>query len=239
MFKMVIVIGVVLLALGIVACGDETSTAETTAPAAAGSGADTQTPATSATTGAAATTVTTGGAPTTVTTLAADDLEPITVPTLPAEIPGYLEVDPATGLHMTGTPTVVDFENYRLKVSGLVATELSLTYDDLRRLPKMTASPALECKGFFVDHATWSGASLATILEMAGLQPGAERIKMTSADGYSTALALETARAPENFLAHELMGRPLPVLHGFPVRAIFPGQNGNFWVKWLTEITVE
>ena len=103
----------------------------------------------------------------------------------------------------------------------------------------MTASPALECKGFFVDHATWSGASLATILEMAGLQPGAERIKMTSADGYSTALALETARAPENFLARELMGRPLPVLHGFPVRAIFPGQNGNFWVKWLTEITVE
>ncbi len=234
MLKMMIVIGAVVLALGIVACGDQTSTAETTA--AAGSGADTQTSGTSATTGGAATTVTTVP---TVTTLAAGDLESITVPTLPAEIPGYLEVDPATGLHMTGTPTDVDFESYRLKVSGLVATELSLTYDDLRRLPKKTASPALECKGFFVDHATWSGASLATILEMAGVQPGAERIKMTSADGYSMALGLETARTAENFLAYELMGQPIPVLHGFPVRAVFPGQNGNFWVKWLTEITVE
>jgi DMSO/TMAO reductase YedYZ molybdopterin-dependent catalytic subunit len=228
MLKMMIVIGAVVLALGIVACGNQASTAETTA--AAGSGADTQTSATSATT---------GGAATTVTTLAAGDLEPITAPTLPAEIPGYLEVDPATGLHMTGTPTVVDFENYRLKVSGLVATELSLTYDDLRRLPKMTATPRLVCQGFFEDVTTWSGASLQTILEMAGVQPGAERIKMTSADGYSTTLSLEKALAPENFLAYELMGQPLPVLHGFPVRAVIPGQNGNVWVKWLVEIVVE
>ncbi len=237
MLKMVMVIGAVLLALGVVACGDETSTAETTA--AAGSGADTQTSATSAMTGGAATTAPTLTTVTTVTTLAADDLEPIVVPTLPGEIPGYLEVDPATGLHMTGTPTVVDFEDYRLKVSGKVAAELSLTYDDLRRLPKMTASPALECKGFFVDHATWSGASLATILEMAGMQPGAERIRMTSADGYSTTLSLDKALVPENFLAYELMGQPLPVLHGFPLRSVIPGQNGNVWVKWLVEIAVE
>jgi sulfite oxidase len=44
---------------------------------------------------------------------------------------------------------------------------------------------------------------------------------------------------PENFLAYELEGKPLPVLHGFPLRAIFPTKDGNSWVKWLVEINVQ
>jgi DMSO/TMAO reductase YedYZ molybdopterin-dependent catalytic subunit len=163
----------------------------------------------------------------------------IVVPTLPAEIPGYTEVDPATGLHMTGTPKVVDLPSYRLKVEGKVARPLSLSYDDLHRLPKVTATPTLICPGFFTDITTWSGVSLATILEMAGVQPDAERITMKAADGYTASLDLDEALKPENLLAYEWMDQPLPVLHGFPLRAVIPGQEGNRWVKWLLEIVVE
>lgn len=166
-------------------------------------------------------------------------LQPIVVPTLPEVIPGYTELDPATGLHVTGTPQVVDFATYRLVVTGKVAKELSLTYDELRSLPKMTATPTLDCPGYFVDTVTWSGASLVTILEMAELLPDAKQIRMKSADGYSSVLSLERALQPENFLAYELMGEPLPVLHGFPLRAIIPAQTGGVWVKWLVEIEAE
>ena len=38
------------------------------------------------------------------------------------------------------------------------------------------------------------------------------------------------------FLAYEWAGEPLPVVHGFPVRAVFPESGGSFWVKWLVEI---
>ena len=204
-----------------------------------GGGSNAGTTSTDATAVIPATTLTTIGAvPETPTTLAPAPLEPIVVPTLPAVIPGYTEIDPATGLHMTGTPTVVDFAVYRLKVSGLVANELSLSYDDLRRLPKLTASPNLVCVGFFTDTATWSGASLETVLQMAGIQDDAERIALKAADGYSISLTLEEALRPENFLAYELEGQPIPVLHGFPIRAVIPGENGNYWVKWLTEIEV-
>jgi DMSO/TMAO reductase YedYZ molybdopterin-dependent catalytic subunit len=166
-------------------------------------------------------------------------LEPIVVPTLPAKIPGYTEVDPATGLHMTGTPKVIDLVSYRLKVDGKVTHELSLSYDELRRLPKVTATPTLVCQGFFTDITTWSGVPLRTILEMAGVQPDAKQITMKSADGYSASLDLDEALKPENFLAYEWMGQPLPVLHGFPLRAVIPEQNGNRWVKWLLQIVVE
>jgi len=168
-----------------------------------------------------------------------DELEPIVVPTMPDVIPPYLGADPETGLIMTGTPTLVDFDTYRLKVSGKVDQELSLTYDDLRRMPKLTATPTLECVGYFKDVATWSGASLKTILEMAKVQPGSTRIVFKSADGYEIPMNLENALAPENFLAYELEGKTLPVLQGFPLRVVIPSYDGSVWVKWLLEIVVE
>ena len=134
---------------------------------------------------------------------------------------------------------MVDLAGYHLKVTGKIAHELSLSYDDLRRLPKVSGTPRLVCPGIFVDTTAWSGVALHTVLEMAGVQPGATEIKMTSADGYWVFLDLDRALGADNFLAYELMGRPLPVLHGFPLRAVLPNETGNLRVKWLVEIVVE
>ena len=67
----------------------------------------------------------------------------------------------------------------------------------------------------------------------------ADRIRLVSADGYSASVSLEEALSEKSFLAYELEGKPIPVLHGFPVRAIFPELSGNRWVKWLVKIEVE
>lgn len=165
-------------------------------------------------------------------------LETIVVPTMPDTVPKYLEIDPDTGLHMTGKPTLVDFANYRLTVTGLVENELSLTFDDVRRLPRMTATPRLECQGYFVDYATWTGGSLIALLEMAGLKSEATNVRLVSADGYKTLLTLKEAMDPENFLAYELNGETLPVLQGFPLRAVIPAMYGYAWAKWLIGIEV-
>jgi len=119
-----------------------------------------------------------------------------------------------------------------------VAKELSLTYAELLALPKVTARPVLECPGEFVDTATWSGVQVKTIVDMAGVQPGAVSLIMSGADGYSTTINLEDATKPECFLAYELEGKLLPALQGFPVRAVFPGKYGAYWVKWLLQIEV-
>ena len=167
------------------------------------------------------------------------DLKPFVTPTLPAQIPPIGSVDPATGLHVNATPQVVDLATYRLAVTGRVTRPLSLSYDDLRGFPKVTASPDLLCPGNFIDKTTWSGVPLKTILEMAGIGAGAKKVRMNAADGYTASLDLDDALQPENFLAYEWMSQPLPVLHGFPLRAVMPGLTGYIWVKWLVEIVVE
>jgi DMSO/TMAO reductase YedYZ molybdopterin-dependent catalytic subunit len=165
-------------------------------------------------------------------------LSPVVVPTAPAEVPGYTQLDESTGLHMTGRVQQIDLQTYRLAVSGKVETVLSLTYDDLRCLPKVSAAPTLVCPGFFEDEATWAGAPLRLVLGAAGPQSGATQVRLVSADGYSAFVPLEEALSTDNFLAYEWEGEPLPILHGFPVRAVFPDLQGNRWVKWLVEIEV-
>jgi DMSO/TMAO reductase YedYZ molybdopterin-dependent catalytic subunit len=224
MSKRIIVIAVVLAALSLLvnamACGGTTVTGPTEVSS-------------------STSTASTVPGPTTTSIVALQDLEPVTQPTLPADVPAYLEVDAATGLHMTGTPTVVDLATYRLKVTGKVDHELSLTYDELRALPRVTARPDLVCPGYFVDSATWTGVPLKTILDMAGVQADATEVIMQSADNYNTGTYLKTVLDSGGFLAYELDGEPLPVLQGFPLRAVLPGEEGNLWAKWLIVIMVE
>ena len=156
------------------------------------------------------------------------DPTPIKVPKMPAVIPEYMQLDRETGLHMTGTPQEIDLRSYRLLVTGLVDKPLSLQYDELRCLPKVTAAPPLKCSGIFedwVDTATWSGVTFAEVLKLAGPLPEAKTLTMVSADGYKVTVDLETAMKPENYLAYELEGQPLPVLHGFPLRSVFPAKG--------------
>ena len=164
---------------------------------------------------------------------------PIEVPTLPSVIPGYLSLDEATGLHITGTVQVIDLSTYRLKVTGLVEQPLSLQYDDLRCLPKVTSSPKLICTGFFEDIAKWSGVPIVEVLQLARLKPQAQRVTLISADGFHIDIDLATAMNRENYFAYELEGKPLPVLHGFPLRVVLPNMDGGNWIKWLVEINVK
>jgi DMSO/TMAO reductase YedYZ molybdopterin-dependent catalytic subunit len=174
-----------------------------------------------------------------VPTVPADCHPPaITTPTLPETIPGYTEYDPDAGLHVTGTAVEVDPATYRLEVTGLVDHPLSLSYDELRCLPRVESSPELVCPGAFVDDATWAGVLLRDVLGLAGMQAGATRIHLIAADGYSVWIDLDQDTLDNAFLAYEVNGETLPVLHGFPLRFVWPGHSGGYWVKWLVGIEV-
>jgi DMSO/TMAO reductase YedYZ molybdopterin-dependent catalytic subunit len=147
-------------------------------------------------------------------------------------------LDPATGLHVTGRPQVIDLATYRLVVNGKVEHPLQLTYDEIRCLPKGESQAPLVCVGAFEDEATWVGARLEAVLDLAQVQPDAKDIKLIAADDYTVIIPLDTALEAQNLLAYGVNGQTLPVLHGFPLRAVFPDLTGNKWLKWLIQIEV-
>jgi DMSO/TMAO reductase YedYZ molybdopterin-dependent catalytic subunit len=95
--------------------------------------------------------------------------------------------------------------------------------------------------------AEWTGVSLRTVLQQAGLAPAAREIVVEGADrGYVAAedgvipfarsLPLDRAMHSDTLLAYSMNGEVLPPEHGFPVRLVVPGWYGMAAVKWVARI---
>ena len=122
---------------------------------------------------------------------------------------------------------------------GNVERPLSLSFDEIRRLPRIASRPTIICQGYFEDVANWAGASLAAILDRAGARASAKEVDLICADGYSSELTITQARSTDAYLAYELEGKVIPVLQGFPLRAVLPSLPGYAWAKWIVEVRVE
>jgi DMSO/TMAO reductase YedYZ molybdopterin-dependent catalytic subunit len=150
---------------------------------------------------------------------------------------------------------------WTLSIDGEVAHPVTLSLDDIRRLRAERRSVTLECagngRGRFnlsptsgvqwgvgaVSTATWTGVPLATLLDRAGVQAGAQHFWMEAADGAPIAAAPKFLRSipreialAEAFVAYEMNGRPVPFLHGGPLRLITPRWFGMASTKWLTHV---
>ncbi|MDQ2709720.1 MAG: molybdopterin-dependent oxidoreductase [Actinomycetota bacterium] len=195
-----------------------------------------------------------GGGP---DTAAREALRPLLQPARPAPpIPAGVDF---TGV---GTPTYItsnrDFyridtalripllntKDYRLRMHGMVARELNLTYDELLRRPLEERVVTLACvsnpiNGDLISNASFTGVSLRDLLLEAGVQPGADQIFATSHDGWTCGTPTDVVMEPDRgaMLALAMNGEPLPVEHGYPVRVVVPGLYGFVSAtKWLTDL---
>ena len=105
--------------------------------------------------------------------------------------------------HWEGAPEL-DVATYRLIVDGEVESPLSLTYEQIRRMPARRFQVTFECCGNgpvpdywarqtrsvmekvsghgIMGNAEWEGVSLAMVLEMAGVKPTAVEVVFEGAD---------------------------------------------------------
>ena len=161
--------------------------------------------------------------------------------------------------HHLYAPTL-DASTFKLQVDGEVARPLSLSLDDLKKLPRATVTVTLECAGngraFFdppvagiqwekgaVGTARFTGARLADVLKQAGVKASGKYIALNGGDkpigkmpDFVRNVPIDKAMHTDTILAYEMNGVALPVLHGFPLRAIVPGWEGAYSVKWLQHV---
>ncbi len=137
-------------------------------------------------------------------------------------------------------PTV-DAGTWHLSIGGLVSNPTTYSYADLQALATIDEFVTLECVsnevgGNLISMAEWTGVRLATILQSAGLDPSADWIVFTCADGYTAAIPIAKALDPNTLVAIYMNGGPLATAHGHPARIIVPGLYGMFHAKWITKI---
>lgn len=156
----------------------------------------------------------------------------------------------------------IDLAGWTLAIAGEVKSPLAVDFAKLLRLPKAIAAGTLECSGNSrsllakrasgnpwtiggVGNAVWGGVWLRDLLEEAGLTPEARHVAFEGFDEplgkarikFVRSIPLEKAMS-STLLAYEMNGEPLPLAHGFPLRALALGWTGANCVKWLSRITV-
>jgi len=146
-------------------------------------------------------------------------------------------------------------QDYRLMINGLVDTPLVFTYDDLMRFPREShvyfcecaANTGMEWAGSQLNGAQFThgmihnmeyiGVPLRTILNEAGIKPEATWVFVEGADASSNGRSIPMEKALDDVLvAFKANGEALRKEHGYPVRLVVPGWEGNMWVKWLRRI---
>src|SRR5687767_7114264 len=156
----------------------------------------------------------------------------------------------------------VDAATWALKIGGEVNSPITLSLDEIRKLPAVTITNTLECAGngraFFqpavagiqwekgaVGNARFTGARMSDVLKKAGVKTSGVNVEMHAADrppgtmpAFVRQVPMAKAMHPDTVIAYEMNGQPIPLVHGAPLRAIVPGWEGAYSIKWLTALNV-
>lgn len=167
-----------------------------------------------------------------------------------------------------GAVPEVDPRTFRLNVEGRVRRPFRISLEELQRLPRVTVAATLQCAGNrrsemaalapipnelgwgaeAIGTADWGGVPLREVLTAVEPEAGARHVAFTGLDEterhghrfcFGGSIPLEKAMHPEVLLAWEMNGRPLPPVHGAPLRVVVPGWIGARSVKWLSHVTVQ
>jgi DMSO/TMAO reductase YedYZ molybdopterin-dependent catalytic subunit len=166
--------------------------------------------------------------------------------------------------HLANIPTSIDPDSYRLKISGRVERELSLSLAELKAIaPAVEVVAINQCSGNSrafstprvfgaqlgngsMGNARWVGVPLKAVLEHAGVLADARQVSFKGLDQpvlpttpeFIKALDIDHALSGEPLIAWSMNGTDIPFLNGYPIKLIVPGYFGTYWVKHLSQIEV-
>jgi DMSO/TMAO reductase YedYZ molybdopterin-dependent catalytic subunit len=141
------------------------------------------------------------------------------------------------------TPSI-DADSWSLTIDGMVDKPVTLSYDDLMKMPMIERNITLTCVsnevgGPYVGNAKWLGVPFSEIIKLVGVQDGVEQVYSHSEDGGYTCSTPYQAVSDgrDAMIVVGMNGEVLPDKNGFPARMLVPGLFGFVSAtKWLKRI---
>jgi DMSO/TMAO reductase YedYZ molybdopterin-dependent catalytic subunit len=126
---------------------------------------------------------------------------------------------------------------WRLEVSGAVRRPLSLSLDELMKLPRITQKVDHFCVEGWNARATWSGVRVSDLARVAGATSDAHYVDFAGFDkGYHESWDMESAMHPQTLVAYGKDGHLLTPGYGAPARVHSPVKLGYKNTKYLTRV---
>jgi len=131
---------------------------------------------------------------------------------------------------------------WRLRVTGVVGEEFTFTLADIKALPRVEQVTRLCCIEGWSVIVHWTGTPFSALLDRIGEGMAMDRqfiryVQLeSSGDGYFVGLDVESALHPQTLLCYEMMGKPLTLEHGYPLRLVAPTKYGVKSLKQIGEI---
>lgn len=142
---------------------------------------------------------------------------------------------PVTQWFTDGVPDI-DPTGFAVRIERPGQPGQQLSYDALVAAAVTTEAVVIDCTGGWWSEQAWRGVRLDTVLGPLGpLDHGS--IVVRSMTGYTR--RFPAAEVSTLMLATHMGGAPLSAGHGGPVRLVAPGRRGFWWVKWVSEVSVD
>jgi DMSO/TMAO reductase YedYZ molybdopterin-dependent catalytic subunit len=122
-----------------------------------------------------------------------------------------------------GHPGPLDREKWEIKVDGLCKKPGTLTWPDLRSMPKTIVDARLTSVTRFSVRGLWGGVRITDIMDTCDMDPAVKYVRFWSYKQiYDTTIPVEIARKEKMLLAYEFDGEYLEEDYGGPVRVFCP-----------------
>ena len=127
-----------------------------------------------------------------------------------------------------------DPKSWSFRAFGLVEKELTLTFDEFMKLPRVKVVADFHCVTQWSRlNNEWEWVSFREVMKLIKLKSEAKYVMVHCDGGYTTNLPLEALVEEDVLFAYRHDGQPLPADHGGPLRLVVPKLYGWKSAKWV------
>lgn len=130
----------------------------------------------------------------------------------------------------------VNPEKWILQIGGLCEHPGQFTLGSIKKLTKDTQVSRMTCVEGWSGKAKWGGFFPQTLFNTVKPKKEAKYLYFYSADNYYEYISLEDLLKPRVIFAYEMDNKPLPDIHGGPLRLLIPSRYGYKSVKTIMKL---